>query len=379
MRLQKPLRSRRCRDHVNVMAPVEAANPTKVDAGRFPRTRYQGSKRKLAGAILEQLRDLRFTTVLDAFGGTGAVSYALKCAGKHVTYNDILAFNHQIGLALIENDSARIDEKTVEAIGTRDAGMEYGCFIERTFKGIYFTDEENRWLDLAVANIRRISDSHVRALAWFALFQSAMAKRPYNLFHRRNLYMRTAKVERSFGNKTSWDRAFLEHFRKFAAEANTAVIDTGGKCRAKCLDAMEIEPTYDLVYIDTPYINHSGIGVDYRDFYHFLEGMVGYDDWPTMIDANSKHRRLLPQHDPWSDARSCRDMFVRLFDRFGDSILVVSYRSDGIPSVEELAEMLRKVKRHVRVIDGPAYQYALSTNRRSREVLLLGLDQKPPV
>ena len=32
---------------------------------RFPATRYQGSKRKLAGVIVSHLRDLEFTTVLD--------------------------------------------------------------------------------------------------------------------------------------------------------------------------------------------------------------------------------------------------------------------------------------------------------------------------
>ena len=57
-----------------------------------------------------------------------------------------------------------------------------------------------------------------------------------------------------------------------------------------------------------------------------------------------------------------------------DSILVVSYRSDGMPSIDELLGMLREVKRHVRVCDGRRYQYALSTNRRNREVLLIGTD-----
>ncbi len=356
------------------MSSSTVANQTRADPSRFPRTRYQGSKRKLAGAILAELRNLEFTTVLDAFGGSGAVSYAFKRAGKQVTYNDILAFNHQIGLALIENDTVRLDDDQVNAIGIRHTGVEYGDFIERTFEGIYFTDEENRWLDVAVGNIRRLTCPYERAIAWFALFQSALVKRPYNLFHRCNLYMRTADVQRSFGNKASWDRSFAEHFRVFAAEANAAVVDSGGKCRAICRDALEVEPDYDLVYVDTPYINRSGVGVDYREFYHFLEGIVRYDEWPEMIDVDSKHRRLARRSDPWSDADSCHDTFRRLFERFRDSILVVSYRSDGVPTVDQLAGMLRDVKRQVRVIDGPSYQYALSTNRRSREVLLIGTD-----
>ena len=354
------------------MARSTTASQPKSNSGGFPRTRYQGSKRKLAATILAELRDFEFTTVLDAFGGTGAVSYALKCAGKRVIYNDILSFNHQIGLALIENDTVRLNDEETDAVGVRHPHVSYGDFIERTFEDVYFTAEENRWLDMAVANIHRMACPYKRAVAWFALFQSAMVKRPYNLFHRSNLYMRTADVERSFGNKASWDRGFAEHFGVFTTEANAAIVDSGGTCLAICRDALEIEPGYDLVYVDTPYINLSGVGVPYREFYHFLDGMVRYDQWPSMIDLKSKHRRLIRHKDPWTNPAECHGMFRRLFDRFRDSILVVSYRREGIPSIDELAGMLGDVKRHVRVVDGPRYQYALSTDQRNREVLLIG-------
>ena len=355
-------------------ATLRRQRTTQTSPTRFPTTRYQGSKRKLADSILCALRDLEFTTVLDAFGGTGAVAHAFKRAGQAVTYNDLLAFNHQIGLALIENDVVLLSSEEIGRIGVRQPGHRYDDLIERTFDGIYFTAAENRWLDVAVGNLRRIPCIYERALAGYALFQSAMAKRPYNLFHRRNLYMRTADVRRSFGNKTTWDRSFTDHFAAFAAEANQAVIDSDGRSRALCLDALEIEPGFDLVYIDPPYLNHAGIGVDYHHFYHFLEGLVCYDDWEKWIDFSSKHRRLTRRNNPWTDRTRVHQQFVKLFDRFRDSILVVSYRSDGIPSNEELTGMLSDVKRQVRLIDGPTYQYALSTNRHSREVLLVGID-----
>ena len=347
---------------------------TSTRKNRFPRTRYQGSKRKLATAILHHLRDLSFTTVLDAFGGTGSVAYAFKCAGKQVTYNDILTCNHQIAVALIENDRVQLGEDEIEGVGAAQPGAVYGDFIERTFDGIYYTREENHWLDVAVHNIRAIPCRFKRAIAWFALFQAALVKRPYNLFHRKNLYMRTADVPRSFGNKATWDRSFADHFRVFAQEANGAVVDGSGTCSALCRDALEVEPGYDLVYIDTPYINNRGVGVNYRSFYHFLEGLLRYDDWPALVDLSSKHRRLLPQPDPWSDGKINREMFQRLFARFADSILVVSYRSDGIPPIEELEELLSGVKRNVRRITVDRYQYALSTRRSTREILLIGTD-----
>lgn len=356
---------------VDVNARSIRRNAGKADSVRFPRTRYQGSKRKLAPIILNELRHVEFISVLDAFGGSGAIAYELKRAGKQVTYNDILSFNHQIGLALIENDSLRLDDDEIASIGLRQTGVAYDDFIERTFEGIYFTAEENRWLDVAVQNVRRMMCKYKRSIAWFALFQSALAKRPYNLFHRKNLYMRMADVKRGFGNKASWDRSFDAHFKVFAADADRAVFDSGQSCRATCRDALEIEPIYDLVYIDTPYINHAGVGVDYRDFYHFLEGMVCYDAWPSLIDRKSRHRRLIRRDDPWSNPSAILDMYRTLFDRFRNSVLVVSYRSDGVPTIDELHGLLRVLKSHVRICERVQYQYALSKNRRSNEVLLL--------
>ena len=140
-------------------------------------------------------------------------------------------------------------------------------------------------------NIPRLSGRFSKAIAFHALFQAAISKRPYNLFHRRNLYMRLAKVNRSFGNKTTWDKPFKAHFRHFVAMANSAVFN-GPQCRAINGDATEASGEFDLVYIDPPYLNSRGVGVDYAGFYHFLEGMADYPNWEAKIDLSSKHRRL---------------------------------------------------------------------------------------
>jgi len=370
--------ARTWRSLIDFGTPISVAesvthSPPDAHFNRFPRTRYQGSKRKLVPVILDELSEIPFTTALDAFGGTGSVAYALKCAGKLVTYNDILAFNHQIGLALIENDSVVLSDEKINSIGERESGVTYDDFIERTFEGIYFTAEENCWLDVAVQNIHRLTCPYERAIAWFALFQSAMAKRPYNLFHRRNLYMRLANVKRSFGNKTSWDRPFDVHFKVFAQNANQALIDSSGACRAVCRDALDVEPDYDLVYIDTPYINRAGVGVDYHGFYHFLEGMMAYDRWPELIDYRTKHRRLIPRESPWSRPNSSPELFRALFNHFRNSTLVVSYRSDGTPTVNQLEKLLWSIKTSVRICDAVPHPYALSKNRWSNEVLIVAV------
>ena len=73
---------------------TEVLQPSLVHTfNRFPKTRYLGSKLKLLQWISENLKNLSFDSVLDLFGGTGAVSYLFKTQGKRVTYNDNLKFN----------------------------------------------------------------------------------------------------------------------------------------------------------------------------------------------------------------------------------------------------------------------------------------------
>ncbi len=340
---------------------------------RPPTTRYQGSKLKLLPWLWENLRPLAFHTALDAFAGTGCVSYMLKSKDKQVTYNDYLRFNQLIGVALIENSHARLTAKDIGILLTRHRGVHYDDFIARTFADIFFTDEENIWLDMVCQNIPLLEDRLKRALAYYALFQSCIIKRPYNLFHRKNLYMRTSEVQRSFGNKATWDTPFEVHYLNFVEEANAAIFDSGVACKALCGDAGDVPGQYDLVYIDPPYVSGSGVGVDYLDFYHFLEGIVDYDSWRERIDRRKKHLPLLGRRSPWSDPRRTRDAFYQLLERYANSTIVISYRSDGIPSEPELVALVRQFKKHVRLSHYGEYKYVLSKNGTSKEILLIGI------
>lgn len=191
----------------------------------FPSTRYQGSKAKLAEWIWSQLADLDFSTCLDCFGGTGVVAYRLKQAGKRVTYNDALRFNYLIGSALIQNSRTTLSAEDVDWLLASHPHLAYPTFVQDTFGGIYFTEPENAWIDQTITNIHALPDKEKQALAFFALCQACIVKRPYNLFHRRNLYLRFAQVARHFGNKASWDRPSDDWFQVFAGEGNRAVIE----------------------------------------------------------------------------------------------------------------------------------------------------------
>lgn len=341
----------------------------------YPQTRYQGSKQKLIEWIGKCISHLEFNSVLDAFGGTGVVSHYMKLIGKQVFYNDLLKFNYYIGLALIENDSVLLSDKDINFILKKHKSITYPTFIQDTFKDIYYTDDENVWLDMVVTNIQELDNIYKRALAYFALFQSCIIKRPYNLFHRKNLYVRIAEVKRSFGNKTTWDKPFPYYFKKFARDANMTVFSNGYKNLAYNYDVMFFpgpDNNYDLVYIDTPYISANGVGVDYYQFYHFLEGLVDYDNWHKKIDYSSKHLRLKPKKSVWTDKKRIYYAFDKLFKKYRDSILVVSYRSDGIPKKQDLFKLLEKHKNEVEV-KTTNHKYVLSNKSTVKELLFIGV------
>ena len=80
----------------------------------------------------------------------------------------------------------------------------------------------------------------------------------------------------------------------------------------------------------------------------------------------------MPQASEWTDAKRIAKAFDRLFAQFQKSILIVSYRSDGVPSEEELVNLLKQYKGDVRVEHYGKYKYVLSTNSESKEILLVG-------
>lgn len=347
-----------------------SARATTCDS--YVSTRYQGSKRKITQWILDKIKHSRYKSVLDGFCGTCSVSYEFKKFGKEVTCNDLLKSNYITAIALIVNSQERLDEREVDSILKKHNNRTYPNFIQKTFKGIYYKDEENRWLDIVIQNIQDIENPYKKAIALFALFQSCLVKRPFNLFHRKNLYLRLNHVERTFNNYKTWERSFDEYFRRFVKEANACVFSNGFKNNAWNMDVLNVEDTnFDLVYFDPPYISPKGEGIDYYHFYHFLEGLCVYNKWGERIDYRTKNLRLKSKTNVWTERKKVVKAFERLFKKFQDSIIVVSYRSPGFPSKSLLKTILGQYKRKVRMY-AKRRKYVLSKRDNNFEILLIG-------
>ena len=355
----------------------------KIKMADFPTTRYQGSKRKILPWIYENLKDLQFNSVLDGCGGSASVSYLFKKMGKVVTYNDNLKFNHIIGKALIQNQKVLFTEEDVNNLFTNE--LQGQNVIDKLFKDIYYLDAENAWLDkigYGILNMNHYIGETLdlkKSIAYYALFQACLTKRPFNLFHRNNLNLRTADVKRNFGNKTTWDKDFSLVFRSFIEEANSRIFDSGTVCRSTNESVFEIaDVTYDLVYLDLPYVNSEKTTEtsNYLRSYHFLEGIANYEAWVNMIDYDSTNLRLRePSADRSFTKKNICKSFETLIEKFQQSKIVLSYKKGGIPSIEFLVETMQKYKSEVYTCSRH-YSYALNkqsgNNPKVEEVLIIG-------
>ena len=316
---------------------------------------------------------MEINTILDAFGGTGVVGYNFKKSGKKVIYNDLMTFNSIIATALIENKDTYLTDDEIDEILYSEA-KDCPTFIQDTYKNVYYLDTENKWLDEMVYKVNKIADKYKKAIAWFAIMQSCIIKRPYNLFHRANLYVRTANVKRSFGNKTTWDKPFELYFREFVHEANEAIFDNKQDNIVLNKDVMDITPSeygIDTVYIDTPYISSKGVGTDYYDFYGFLEGMTDYNDWSEKILSKYKHKPIIGKgNKTWTSPAEVFNSFEKLFEKYQHQQIIISYRIDGIPSIQELKDLLSKYKNSIYEIYSTDYKYVLST-KKTKEIIIV--------
>ena len=340
----------------------------------FPQTRFQGSKSRLIDRFHKVLSKLKYETVLDAFSGSGVVSYYFKTQNKRVTSNDILRSSFITSKALIENSSVIVEEELLRTVLELPDYESHPHVIEKNYEGFYFTEKENVWLDGIISNINCLSNEYAKAIFYWALFQACIIKRPYNLFHRANLSMRLEHVKRSFGNKVTWDRAFPEYIRKFVKESNQAIFDNKRKNKALNKDiSMLSNEDYDLVYLDPPYMKaiRNLSGNDYQDYYHFLEGILDYGNWENCINYKLKHNTYSLRKSSWINPSLIVKEFERLISKFQDSTIVISYNTEGYPSPDKLQEILYSYKENVE-IKFNNIKYALKKKKKQNtEVLII--------
>lgn len=359
--------SRRFFDNARLLSQEDIAAP--CHSSPFPTTRYYGSKRRQMDWLREELRALNGCTALDAFGGTGAVSYLLSQQGWDVTYNDVFQFNTISARALFSSATVKLSVGDVTSI--LQAVEPRPGFIHTTFANLYFTDEENAWLDGFMHALTNIEPA-CKDLLLHCLFQACLKKRPYNLFHRANLKLRQSGVEVQFGNRTTWEKSFAEHILSTFKEVQQMQRGLGGNIKVTAgRPAEEIAPGYDLVYVDPPYFKRAKSTDSYLSRYHFLEGLARYDEWPRLLDEGDRLRRLqVSSVSEWTDKAALASNIAALIETHRNATFALSYVSGEHPSEAELFSLFCDKFSRVR-LSRRAYGRALS-KQKFFELLLIG-------
>ena len=333
----------------------------------FPGTRYMGSKNKLISEIWGVLQDIEFETAIDAFSGSGVVSYFLKSRGKEVYSNDFLSFSSHISKALVENAEIKISSAELDFLVSSSTNK--SRFISDTFKGIYFTDTENSFLDSLRHNINYLDNSFKKSLAISAISRSCLKRRPRGIF--------TYVGNRYDDGRNDLKKDLKEHFVENIKAFNDAVFNNKKNNKTYNEDVFNLKCNADLVYLDPPYLNPKSDN-DYIRRYHFVEGLSR--NWEGVeIQEHTKTKKFKRYKSLFDSKSTVYTAFDKLFKKYENSIIVVSYSSNSLPTKDEMIVLLKKYKQSVEVkeID---YTYTFGTQshkvgnnaNRVKEYLFVG-------
>ena len=330
-----------------------------LTASRYPRIRYMGSKYKLLPHLAEVFSEVGGQTALDAFSGSGVVSYLLKRQGFAVTANDMLEFPGVLASATVVNNSTLlaaddVERMTGQAADDRD-------FIRKTFAGVFFSPDDLAFLDSAWSHISAM-DGDKRALAISALVLSAARKQP------RGVFTISGDLSSYDDGRRDLRISMRDHFIEHAGDYNRAVF-SGPLAQVARQEASQMETrSYDLVYLDPPYAPPSDDNCYIKRF-HFLEGLSRYWDGDKLM-MNTRTKKLPKPVTGYSNKRTIVEAFRDTFKRFRDSgAIVLSYGSNALPDKETITNLLLEVKQDVEVRAIPhTYHYGTHQTAARRSV-----------
>ena len=350
--------------------PAASASPVKV-ASLYPRFRFMGSKYQLLPWMHQVLSGLEFESALDAFSGSGCVAYLLKAMGKRVIANDFLQFAFHIANGLVANPGLPLTESHVEMLTADNPAAEH--FIENTFRGVFFTVDDLRFLDNVWSNLASLPDDWRRSLALTALFRAALKRQPRGVFT-----VSSSQARKYDDGRRDLRMSLRQHFLESVRVLNRLVYDNGKRNQAICGDVFEVDldPPPDLVYFDPPYVPRRDDN-DYIKRYHFLEGLACYWRGVEIIES-TKVKKIRKKFTPFSYRSTALEAFDRLFAKFADSMLVLSYSSNAYPDKDYLIKLMKRYKRRV-YIEEKTHRYHFGTHSSVsaervvvREYLIIG-------
>lgn len=333
----------------------------KMNNPKYPKINYIGNKEKITGWICDQLpADVQI--VADVFSGGCSFSYEAKKRGLSVIANDILQINHQLALALIENNDVILNDDDVDLIFS---GSLKNGFMTEHYSDVFFFEQECQELDLYRQNIEKLDNPYKKSLA-FALVRRAMIRKmPYSRFTIPWEKVKQLRDEEysyaKYGRRRAYhNQSFEFHFRENLMAYNQAVFNNGKQHQALNQDVFEVLNNIqaDAVYLDPPY---TGTMNNYFGFYGLLDSYI-----------SSSIAKPFDNH--FMDKKQAIDLFKKLVEHLKPfRYWLFSYNNVSQPNREELAQMLSENGRKVQILETPhIYKVTGRENKQNhKEILFL--------
>jgi adenine-specific DNA methylase len=312
---------------------------------KFPDPQYLGAKYIHLDWIRRFIPE-NVKTAIDAFAGSQSVAFLFKQLGIKTITNDFLNFNHQIGLALIENSENKLTEQDLKILLQPSRYKSDFTLIEKVYTNIFFEKSEAEFLDNFRANISLLSNQYKQALAYAVINRSMTRKVTMGHFGHARALSYASDPNRIKRNR-SLVRPIKEIFEDLLPKYNAAVFDNKQENHSYNKNILELLPTLeniDLAYFDPPYC---GSHADYQSFYHLLETYTEY--WRDKQFIN-KIKRYDPKRFSGFDKKSdVITSFEKLFEHAEEiPIWLISYNNRSYPCVEDFKKLISKY-RQVRV------------------------------
>jgi DNA adenine methylase/adenine-specific DNA-methyltransferase len=289
--------------------------------------------------------------------------------GKTVYSNDFLHFSSLINKALIENNNELISkDDLIILLGENKLADN---FIHTTFSNVFYTESDLYFLDQLSSNIKKLNSSNKRALAYTALFRACLKKQP------RGVFTISGDLSRYDDGRRDLKISIREHFLEQIDLYNEVVFDNGKQNHSFNTDVFDFNYNLykpDLVYLDPPYVPESNDNC-YIKRYHFLEGLSKYWSGEEIMEE-TKVKKIKKKYTPFSYKKSAIEAFDQMFEKFSDSIIVLSYSSNSFPDLDTLVSIM---KNHKKTIDikTKAHRYSFGNHSNAKkseanEYLIIG-------
>ncbi len=308
---------------------------------QFPEPQYLGAKHTHLAWIKKFISN-NVSVALDAFAGSQAVAFLFKQMGFRTIANDFLNFNHQIGVALIENKGEKITQEDLKILFNPAKNKSEFQLIQSTYTDVFFEEQEAKFLDNFRANIPLLSSPYKQALA-FSLINRSMTRKVTMGHFGHTQALRYAKIPERIKRNRSLIRPIKEIFEDLLPKYNDAVFDNKQNNKSYNQNILDLLPTLekvDLAYFDPPYCDSHA---DYQSFYHLLETYTEYWQYKQFINGIKRYEpRRFSGFDKKKDVVSS---FEKLFE-YSQEIpyWLISYNDRSYPSVEDLSKMVSKYK-----------------------------------